>query len=229
MNKKEKIALKDHISYLLERPLWFWLWGLIYTMIIVFGLFWLTSVFVTILKMVGIVLCLVFAWSYFRNDRLLQIALLFTLASDIVLSFNNVAVLGVLVFAFAQLTHFARICQKRTLSRIWLIVSMLLMVGIFVLPIPNQIVYFGVIYGVTLIANLCMSLYYYRKEHSRTTFCNMVGFVLFICCDALVAVSFFARVGIFPEVLFGIANYCCWLFYLPSQVLIANSGKSVIQ
>ena len=208
---------------------WFWLWGIIYLAIVVFGLFWPTSIFVSILKIFGIALCLVFVWRYFHEDRLIQIAFLFTLTADIILAFNNTAAYGVLVFAFAQLTHFARICQKPTLSKIWLIVSILLLVCIFVLPIPDPIVCFGIVYGITLAANLFMSLRYVHQERNRKTVCNAIGFTLFVCCDLLVAVSFFANIGVLPGFLLGIANYCCWLFYLPSQIFIANSGEDVIQ
>ncbi len=221
--------IKGTLKYLLERPFWFWLWGLIYAMILVFGLFWPTSIAVTMLKLIGIFLCLVFVFKYFKKDRFLQIAFLFTFAADVLLAINNVSAAGVLVFAFAQISHFIRLCQKPLLSKIWLIVSCLALIVAYVLPIDNQIIFFGVVYGVTLAANLGTCIYQYTKKKNLSTFYGLLGFSLFVCCDLLVAVSFFTTLGILPAFLYGIANYCCWVFYLPAQVCIANSSKSMIQ
>lgn len=221
--------IKDIVKYLLERPFWFWLWGLIYATILVFGLFWPTSITVTILKLLGIFLCFVFTVKYFKKDKLLQVAFLFTFVADVLLAINNVSTAGVMVFAFAQISHFIRLCQKPLLAKIWLIVSCLALIIVYVLPIDNQIIFFGVIYGVTLMANLGTCIYQYAKKKNLSTFYGLLGFGLFACCDLLVAVSFFTTLGLLPAFLYGIANYCCWVFYLPAQVCLANSSKSVIQ
>ena len=47
---------------------------------------------------------------------------------------------------------------------------------------------------------------------------------LFICCDLTVMISYFARIHILPEFLFAPANFICWLFYFPSQILLTNSS-----
>lgn len=217
------------IYYLTTRPLWFWLWGLIYAMMLVFGLFWPQAISLTVLKLSSIFLCFLFVLHYFNKDRLLLFAFLFTFVADVILAINNLAAIGVLIFAIAQITHFVRLCENPKLIKVWLIVICLLLVIISILPLTNSIIFYGIVYGVTLAANFFICFSQYRKEHNRSTLYSLLGFGLFICCDILVAVSFFSTIGIFPAFLVGIANYCCWLFYLPSQVCLANSSKSVVQ
>ena len=61
-------------------------------------------------------------------------------------------------------------------------------------------------------------------KYRRAALCNFFGFALFICCDLTVMISYFARIHILPEFLFAPANFICWLFYFPSQILLTNSS-----
>ena len=50
------------------------------------------------------------------------------------------------------------------------------------------------------------------------------GFILFLCCDICVALSYLSHENMLPVWMYGLMNYLDWAFYYPAQVLISNSS-----
>ena len=82
-------------------------------------------------------------------------------------------------------------------------------------------------YANTLFLNLLLARQWLKRnvpEFRRAAICNFIGFIFFICCDLTVLVSFFSRTHFLPSFLYAPANFICWLFYFPSQILLTNSS-----
>ena len=156
------------------------------------------------------------------DNLLLALAFALTLVSDwFLLVQGEHYEVGVTTFIGAQLCHFARI--ERT--KIWLICSaaarvLLSVVAIIVLAAfgeLNALYALVAIYFVQLVGNFVESVVWAvlaKDKRTRTQAIVLsVGFLLFIGCDISVGLAN----------LYGVAGECEWLFYTPSQVLIALS------
>ena len=63
----------------------------------------------------------------------------------------------------------------------------------------------------------------YHRELIASS-CAFSGFILFLCCDICVALSYLSHENILPVWMYGLMNYLDWAFYYPAQVLISNSS-----
>ncbi len=187
-----------------------------------------TFIGVTILKYIGVVLNLVYARIKFPKDYLLQIALLFTLLADTILTINSVDTVGVLVFCFAQYFHLSRFASMRpSLFLVWNFFIVLFLIFGQINGIKDIYILAG-IYLFSIISNFILS---YRWTHHASSLreviashCALFGFFLFISCDFHVAISYLSVINVLPAFLVTPANFLAWFFYYPSQVLIANSS-----
>ncbi len=212
-----------------NRKLWFYVFAIIYFCFLILSLVWPSSLIVAILKVGSIFLCLLYVLTYNFKDKLLVIALVATFAADVILAINNVAVSGVIIFIIAQITHFTRLSQKlkRNLISYGIIIS--LMVVLAIVRRADIMYVIGGVYALLLLSNLFMSFRWYLSSKKLSSRCAFFGFLLFLACDLCVAISYLSLTGIFSYFLYDIANYLAWVFYLPSQILISNSSKHVIQ
>jgi hypothetical protein len=81
------------------------------------------------------------------------------------------------------------------------------------------------VYAIELISNVTVSAQRYSSEQkSFRARCGFYGFVAFLCCDICVALRFLAMQGSLPDDIIPLVSYLVWVFYYPSQVLIANSS-----
>lgn len=187
------------------------------------------SVLVSILKVGSIFLCFIYALIYSGKDKLLVLAMLITFVADIILAINNIAFSGVVVFCAAQTTHFIRLSQKKLRNIIFYSFIVLALLIFNLLMHPNTMHVAGGIYALLLLSNLFMSFVWMKTEHSNFSRYAFFGFLLFLACDLCVATSYLSLTGIFPGFLYSIANFMSWVFYLPSQILISNSPRCVLQ
>ena len=181
----------------------------------------------TIVKVSTILTCFVYTCFFSPKDYLLKSAILFTFLADIVLAINNVSPTGVILFCFAQYFHTARYANLSPKFFVtWTLFIILLSIFTSFYQIP--IIYgAGFAYASTLILNLALASKWLKRkipEVRRAAICNFIGFILFVCCDFTVLISFFSRIHVLPSFLFAPANFTCWLFYFPSQILLANSS-----
>ena len=184
------------------------------------------------LKYSTVIVAFGFALTYFvvcDKSELLDVVLLvsglaLTLVSDyFLLVKGEYYEVGLVTFIGAQLCYFARI--KR--GRIWLVASIsariiLSVVAIIVLKVTGygEALYLLVaVYFVQLVGNFVENVVGIfaakEKDEKIKAILLSVGFLLFIGCDI--------SVGLMN--LFGEAGECIWLFYTPSQVLIALSHR----
>lgn len=205
---------------------WRVVWVGFYVSILILNFFLQDSWLVKTISCIGIALNVVYVCYYSPKDHLLQIALAFTLLSDVILAVNNVAFLGVFVFVFAQFFHFMRLTEFD--SRFFLVFLGSLTAIIYVTSLfglePMFVI--GAFYAFLLVANLGISVVWYRRARTQSALSAMVGFLLFVLCDSCVAISYFARIGILPLAIHSYMDYMAWVFYYPSQVFLANSSKN---
>jgi len=175
------------------------------------------------LKYAGILLCLGFSLlcGAKGGDKLVSTALLLTALADLLLLVaNDHYALGVLLFLGAQSVYLLRLrlaCRKSW----WLLRS--------VLPLCAGLLLYAL--GQASPLNLLAGLYFSQllvntvlawTIPSRRWRVFAVGLTLFIGCD--VCVGAFNSPGLVPLGVYQFAAVGMWLFYLPSQVLIALSA-----
>ena len=158
----------------------------------------------------------------FQDGLMLVIALALTLVADLfLLVLDDFYIVGVIVFIGAQICHFARI--KR--NKVWWIASasarvLLSIVAIIVLAALHEadaLTVLAAIYFVQLVGNFVENVVLAVLAKDRGARAQAIvlsiGFLLFVGCDISVGLAN----------LYGVAGECEWLFYTPSQVLIALS------
>ncbi len=175
------------------------------------------------LKYAGILLCLaVSLWSACRGgERLVPLALLLTaLADSLLLVANRYYALGVLIFLGAQAVYLVRLLRGAERSLWPLRVALPLLAGVvfYLLELATPLNLLAGLYFSQLAVNTLAAWLAPGKRWR----CFALGLTLFVCCDLCVGV--FNVPGLFPAALFSFARVGMWLFYLPSQVLIALSG-----
>jgi hypothetical protein len=205
---------------------WLIIWIIIYLGFISLDIIAPSFLGTTLLKYIGIFLCLVYALQKSRRDHLLILALAFTLLSDTILMWLDANTIGVYTFCFAQFFHTARLAHT---SPKFLLIYFVAIFAIFALGtfegIPS-VYCVASIYAISLLMNIHLSHKWYKS--SPTSFssrCAFFGFLLFLCCDLCVGTSYLAHAAIFPTALYPIIGFLVWIFYYPSQILLSNSSN----
>lgn len=184
----------------------------------------------SIIKYSGIILCFFYACLYRgeghekKESWSVRFALLFTMAADYCLLLNEKILTGVLFFIIVQMGYLYRMCEgieygKRIAYR--LVGSCLILGVLYVFKVPMDMVVPAVcFYFLSLVDNTILSFVQKRKVFS-------VGMALFVMCD--INVGFFnlssyvlVENTVFAK-LIGLSSILMWVFYLPSQTLIAVS------
>ena len=162
----------------------------------------------TPIKYAGIVLCL--AFSLLGTDRLVPVALALTAGADwFLLVRNDRYLLGIALFLAVQAVYFLRL-RRAGADRAWPLRSALALgagLGVYALGMASAV-------------NLAAALYFSQLAANALSAWTL-GLTLFVGCDVCV--------GLFNVLPPGSAPYFAvsvgmWLFYLPSQVLIALSA-----
>lgn len=203
-----------------------WIWTMLAN--IVLGLLAPKSLILAVIRLSGIVLCLVYTRQIFRKDILLQLALLITFCADIVLALNNTAEAGVVVFFIAQIFHSLRLSDRKFHHQIFIFAFIALIATLVSFFMPFPIMYTLCFFYVTaLIINILISWRWSvaSPQNPRAAF-SLTGFLLFLCCDICIGVSYLAFSSALPFFLYAPANFFAWFFYYPSQVLISNSSRT---
>lgn len=172
----------------------------------------------TPIKYAGIVLCL--AFSLLGTDRLVPVALALTAGADwFLLVRNDRYLLGIALFLAVQAVYFLRL-RRAGADRAWPLRSALALgagLGVYALGMASAVNLAAALYFSQLADN-ALSAWTLKGERWRAF---ALGLTLFVGCDVCV--------GLFNVLPPGSAPYFAvsvgmWLFYLPSQVLIALSA-----
>ncbi len=181
----------------------------------------------SLIKVSTILTCFFYASFFAPKDHILKCALLFTFLADIILLFDNISPIGIIIFCLAQYSHTARYADLN--PRLFLTWTLLIILLFAFMAIHRMPLIYGAAftYANTLFLNLLLARQWLKRnvpEFRRAAICNFIGFIFFICCDLTVLVSFFSRTYFLPSFLYAPANFICWLFYFPSQILLTNSS-----
>lgn len=204
---------------------WVATWIAIYVSFLLLDIFFPGWPPTNMIKYIGIFLCVVYAYTKYNNDIMLTIALLFTFFADTILVWTNWLVAGVYIFCFAQFMHFLRLSRAKIEHIFTWAAIVTLAFGIAIVYGLEPIYAIGSIYAVILSSNLYLATVRYREhKNDFRARCAFYGFIAFICCDCCVALRFFALDSVLPLFILPVVNFLVWVFYYPSQVLIANSS-----
>ena len=207
---------------------WFLVWTFIYIGFLITDVimpsFWGSS----LLKYAGIFLCVVYASQKNRHDYKLILALFFTFLADTILVWTNNEIAGVFVFCFAQTMHFLRLTK---LQRKYLVMfTAIISCGVIYAGVRQDNILYAIsaLYALLLISNLVVSFRrFMEKKSDFHTRCAFYGFVAFLCCDLCVGFRHLMIDGALSATLLPLIAYLVWMFYYPSQVLLANSSTKV--
>ena len=174
-------------------------------------------------KYAGILLCLAFAClaAVQGGDRLIPFALACTALADLfLLVLNRYYPLGVAIFLVVQTLYLLRLRRDGSDSAPWLRagLALILALAVYGLGLLSPLNLLVCLYFSQLLSNTCLA--WTVKGRSQRLFA--LGLTLFVGCD--VCVGLFNLSGLVPDALYQFARVGMWLFYLPSQVLIALSA-----
>lgn len=212
------------------KPVWPIIWGIIYLAILILGIFAPAGDLITLIKLSGICLCLLYAILTFPHDHLLILAMLATSISDIILAVNNTSTAGVITFFAVQIIHLLRLNRSKISSVIiYLISSVTLLLLNYFFQIFPMLYAVCAFYAIALIFNLYSSWSWAHADPQNPHAASaLLGFTLFACCDLCVAISYLSLIEVLPVFCYGLANFFAWFFYYPSQILVAGSSKCAI-
>lgn len=209
---------------------WPAIWTWVFLAIVVLGLATPSDPTLTFIKLGGILLCLLYACKTFPCDRLLQLALFVTFIADIILAVNNTAEVGVILFLVAQIIHAIRLEGKNYITQIISFTALAFVAIIlnYILHIVPAMYLICGFYIVAICTNIYVSWRWWRQDSKNLpAFCAVLGFFLFLCCDACTGASYLSLNNMFPAFVYAPANFFAWFFYYPSQILVSNSAKCV--
>ena len=167
------------------------------------------------------------------NMKLLQIGLLLTVIADFfLLILDDYYPFGVAIFTLAQITYSIRYDIKNTKNTIknYTVVFMILF---FIYAFVNMsirielLVPISLCYGTCLITNVHKAITVFKKNLYPKLNARMValGMILFLLCDINVLLYNILKYTNQTEgIMYIISSFSMWLYYLPSQVLLALSG-----
>jgi hypothetical protein len=182
---------------------------------------------------------LCFVVSLIRNNkdhiidtRLLQLGLFFTTFADLALVILENYILGVIIFTIVQLIYIGRytrdkfnIVLRKLLIVFAIIFSSYFIISKVIIKTSFILIPIGLFYAVCLITSVVKAIaisqdssYLNRNKHMIA-----VAMVLFLLCDASIAISYVLRALNIVKVSYLFSNLI-WIFYLPSQVLLSLSG-----
>lgn len=209
---------------------WFSVWVSIYSGFILLDIFFPGFWGSDLLKYTGIFLCVVYARKEFPQDVPLAVALFLTFCSDTILVWTPFEWLGVLIFCFAQFMHTIRLTKASAKT---IIIYAGTLVGMYCLARTQGVSPLYAIagfYAITLLMNVLISIRNYRlcKTDFRAR-CAFYGFVLFLGCDICVGLRHLILDGVISSTFLPLIAFLVWVFYYPSQVVLANSSNLPVE
>ena len=175
------------------------------------------------LKYIGILLCLLLSGlgALRGGDRLIPLALALTALADwFLLVLGEQYLLGVTLFLLVQILYLLRLRRAGAASLLWLRLPLTLAFlaeVVILLGLSAELELLCALYFAQLLVNTAQAWSLPGATWRRFA----LGLTLFVACD--VCVGLFNLPHLIPASLHGFARVGMWLFYLPSQALIALS------
>ncbi len=173
------------------------------------------------IKYAGVLLCLAFALgcALRGGDRLAAPALALTAGADwFLLVRGDHLALGVVLFLGVQTLYLLRLRRRGAPAALWLRAGLALLLGLalYGLGMVSPLNLLAMLYFSQLLSNAILA---WTMGRSGRLFA--LGLTLFVCCDVCVGLF---NAGLASSALYRFVSVGMWLFYLPSQVLIALSA-----
>lgn len=132
-----------------------------------------------------------------------------TIISDGLLLFTPFYKIGVYFFCLVQLFYIHFFLHKKPSYYLFFLLLFFL---VFPLPV------IGAIYALLFFVHVNIAFFLWKQKKAQPYFgLYLLGLFFFICCDVLVAMGYFAS----PQ------PTLIWLFYAPSQLLLAFTAKEL--
>ncbi len=174
------------------------------------------------LKYGGVLLCVLFALlcAVRGFEARIPVALLFTAAADFfLLVLDRYYLAGILLFLVVQSLYL--LFLRRKTGKIWLPFRLACIaavtLAVCLTDLRSALNLLAGIYFTLLVGNMIVSWVYGDKVPRLFA----AGLTLFICCD--LCVGGHALYWMIPDGLYAFTRIGMWMFYLPSQVLLALS------
>ncbi|KOA19701.1 YhhN-like protein [Clostridium homopropionicum DSM 5847] len=159
-----------------------------------------------------------------KDTLLLQLALFFTLCADTCLLILNNFFIGVSFFCIVQFLYILRHSKSLNISKVLISLCLIIFLPIctiklFPLYIDIRLLTISTIYLILLVNSLLVAVNFNQIVALAMT--------LFFFCDINVGISHI--LSIYPVYLWNIplsflTSFLVWIFYFPSQLLLALSG-----
>lgn len=173
-------------------------------------------------------ICFIF-WVFSKNKKqtlLLVSASLFTCLSDYLLLIekdSNLFTIGVFTFFIVQILYFAYHSKNLTSKNLVISLACRLFVVFLICLVATAIkldalTTLSLCYFSLLLGNFINSLL--LVKNNKKYIIISAGFLLFILCDICVGMN---NINIDNAALKNFATYGMWIFYLPSQVILAST------
>jgi len=163
---------------------------------------------------------------YLRGDKWLLIAFLFTMSADACLLLLNWHTAGVTVFVFAQIAYVRRASGNWKALRLYPL-ALILPTALCLAGQP-LLLCVSALYGQTLLWAVFAAAAAHKAGRMPVWRGRLacIGMVLFLGCDICVALFNLSAAGIDSPALSAAAGALIWVFYAPSQALLALSAKN---
>lgn len=190
------------------------------------------------IKFFSILIC--FLWAgicsiRYNRDKIIPIALGFSVLSDIFLLFTNYFVPGLVFFIMVQILFYFVLSRGGWIHRnaqIWIRIGLpiLILVLFYVIGVAFDLVlilavFYIVSFAATVLAAICAAR---KSPDNRAMRLFMLGLILFFLCDINVGIfNLSSYLQMDSKVLYSLRNFSAvgmWFFYLPGQILIGLSN-----
>lgn len=197
------------------------------------------------LKLSSIVLCLTISMvssplrKQSKNTFLLQLGLIFTIMADyIFLIHDDDYILAIGLFSIVQIIYSLRYREGNEVERVMgFIIIYLLIVILYKLVNKNLvdidfIIAIGIFYGICLLSSLKEALLLYKSDpHKSINKMILFGMVLFLLCDINLGLNYtlgeLQATSYILNLTRSISSISIWIYYLPSQMLLALSATDL--
>lgn len=175
-----------------------------------------------------------------RDVVLLQMALFITAIADFCLVIFEFYILGVILFAFVQITYSLRYATKEPITILvkFIVIFLGIAISYFTVSIfiekTNVLAPVLLFYSICLLISVSSAIVAFKKNlyPSPGKYMIVFGMILFLLCDLCVALSNLSEILQLTGYDLGWVqqsfSFLIWFFYLPSQLLLALSGNSKI-
>ena len=156
-----------------------------------------------------------------KDTNLLRIAIFMTVAADfcMLVIYNNL--LGLCFFICVQTLHHYRYCGlRRTAVQILCCFTGILTASAIDSGIQNSL---ASGYFISIIFSVSGAASAYKKYPSPNNRFILTGMILFLLCDINVGIYNLAPLSKYSRLFWSLI----WVFYIPSQILLAVSGKNI--